>query len=147
MEDEMLSPEQALSLHPVVAMTAAITLWIEFAASELSTGWERRCMIEELADTHSPEAAAALMANPGLLDAAWKRVDRKGWDRMELAAYLSRRALRKGREVSSLTAKQLAAVRYCTEQAAAKRAHGLPLRTSEAELVDLVGENCGSTWN
>jgi len=145
-EDELLTPEEALSQYPEAEVTEEVARWVGWAAGELTTGWNRRCLLEELADTHCPEAAAALMADPVLLDRAWANVDKKAADRCKLAGYLARKALRAGRDLADLTAKQQDAVRYITEQAAQKVDQGRALAKAERELLDLVGPNAGSTW-
>jgi hypothetical protein len=142
-----LTPEDALAMFPVPELTAVVLHWVAWAASNLTTGWERRCLLEELADTHCPEAAAACMADPALLARTWATVDRKGADRAKLAGYLARKALRSGRSLDSLTAKQGAAARFLLEQAAQKVAMDRPLTKAERELAELVGlDAVGAEW-
>lgn len=145
--DDMLSPEEALALHPEVELRDDLQVWIDWAARELADEYtQRRCVLEELADTHCVEAAALLLRRPELLDAAIKTVTPEAQTRLQFAGYRARKFLRRGRDVNSLTTQMRAAVRFHTEQAAAKRVAGVALSVCERELVQLVGENWGATW-
>lgn len=145
--DDMLSPEEALALHPEVELRDDLQVWVDWAARELADEYtQRRCVLEELADTHCAEAAALLLRRPELLDAAIKSVTPEAQNRLQFAGYRARKFLRNGRDASTLTAQMRAAVRFHTEQAAAKREAGVSLSVCESELVQLVGENWGATW-
>lgn len=144
-DDMMLTPEEALALHPTVVLNDELQAWVNWAAEELAGSYSsRRCVLEELADTHSPEAAALLLRRPELLDRAIKKATPVAAGRLQFAGYRAREAVRAGRDVASLTAQMRDAVRFHTEQAAAKRAAGVALSVCERELVELVGENWGS---
>lgn len=97
-DDMMLTPEEALALHPTVELRADLQVWVNWAAERVADEWSsRRCVLEELADTHSTEAAALLLRRPELLDKAVKAVTPASATRLQFAGYRARKFLRKGR--------------------------------------------------
>lgn len=107
---EFYSPEDALRDYADAAreLDEAHLGWVRWAANAVADAPEmERCIVEELADTHCPEAAAIIMALPRRFAATVAKIRAP---RLQFAGYQARKALRSGRKLEDLTPRMQRAV-------------------------------------
>jgi hypothetical protein len=111
-DDEFYAPEDALAdhRHEIDALLddASVMRWVHWAADSTERSPElARCIVEELADTHCPKAAAVITALPRRFAATVAKLHSS---RLQFAGYQARKRLAGGARYDDLTPRLQGAV-------------------------------------